>query len=235
MNGQDDRASRKYQPEIESHLERRDVPTSFGNFNPIAFLGSKLMPPHQTAKPNAAIQATDWTSVEGWSWLKGNWKSKTSIDIMKPLMAALGGKNAGGNIPAIPSVDTWNLSINSYIGKSALASAQNTEMPVDGIIIRPGATPTFAMTSADGTEPVELKMVSSTKNSITFQGLSQHYTSQTDASGNALTNNVSADPVQVTITRRSPNTMRITAEVKMMNQSWVRLFRYTATKVNSNV
>ncbi|MFM7590520.1 MAG: hypothetical protein ACKO85_01885 [Isosphaeraceae bacterium] len=227
MNGQDDRNSRKFQPEINETLERRDVPASLTDFNPVSFITSKIITAAKGQNAPAA-RPVDWTSVEGWSWLKGTWKSKTSIDVFGAIAASLGDKNS--RMPSIPSIDTWNVVNNKYVGKSALAAAQSTEMPVDGLIITPGATPTFAMTSADGSEPVELKMVSSTKNSITFAGSSQI----TGTGTSATDNTAQANPVQVTVTRRSANTLRVTAEIKM-DTTWVRLFSYTATKVNGKV
>ncbi|MFM7131856.1 MAG: hypothetical protein ACKO0V_21120 [bacterium] len=227
MNGQDDRNSRKFQPEINETLERRDVPASLTDFNPVSFITSKIITAAKGQNTPAA-RPVDWTSVEGWSWLKGTWKSKTSIDVFGAIAASLGDKNS--RMPSIPSIDTWNVVNNKYVGKSALAAAQSTEMPVDGLIITPGATPTFAMTSADGSEPVELKMVSSTKNSITFAGSSQI----TGTGTSATDTTAQANPVQVTVTRRSANTLRVTAEIKM-DTTWVRLFSYTATKVNGKV
>ncbi|MFM7316900.1 MAG: hypothetical protein ACKO5E_08110 [bacterium] len=227
MNGQDDRNSRKFQPEINETLERRDVPASLTDFNPVSFITSKIITAAKGQNAPAA-RPVDWTSVEGWSWLKGTWKSKTSIDVFGAIAASLGDKNS--RMPSIPSIDTWNVVNNKYVGKSALAAAQSTEMPVDGLIITPGATPTFTMTSADGSEPVELKMVSSTKNSITFAGSSQI----TGTGTSATDNTAQANPVQVTVTRRSANTLRVTAEIKM-DTTWVRLFSYTATKVNGKV
>lgn len=227
MNGQEDRNSRKFQPEINENLERREVPTSLTDLNPVSFLTSKIVSAAK-GQSTPAARPVDWSSVEGWSWLKGTWRSKTSIDVFGAIAASLGEKNS--RMPSIPSVDTWNVVNNKYVGRSALAAAQNTEMPVDGIIITPGQSPTFAMTSADGTTPTELKMVSSTKNSITFAG-----SSQITGTGTATADTTAqANPVQVTVTRRSPSTMRVTAEIKM-DTTWVRLFSYTATKVNGKV
>ena len=230
MNGQDDRNSRKFNPQVTETLERRDVPAGLLDFNPVSFVTSKIITATKgQAAPTA--QPVDWTSLQGWSWLKGTWRSKTSIDIFGAIAASIGEKNA--RMPSIPSIDTWNFADNKIVGRSALAAAQNTEMPVDGLIITPGPTPTFAMSSADGSAPVELKMVSSTRNSITFQGSSQIMSTSTDSSGAATTTAVN-NPVQVTITRRSPNTFRVTADIKT-DANWVRLFSYTATKVNSKV
>ena len=232
MNGQEDRSSRQFQPKINEDLERREVPTSLASLNPVAFLTSKLIP-GQKSTPSPAAKPTDWTSIAGWSWLKGTWKSKTSIDVFGAIAASIGEKNA--RMPSIPSVDTFNVVNDKYVGRSALAATQNTEMPVDGIIITPGQTPTFAMTSADGSTPTELKMVKSTNNSITFQGSSQ-ITGTSSSSDGTTTNDTAAqnNPVQVTITRRGPGTIRVTAEIKT-DSSWVRLFSYTASKVNTKV
>lgn len=229
MNGQEDRSSRQFQPKINEDLERREVPTSLASLNPVSFLTSKLIP-GQKSTPTAAAKPTDWTSVEGWSWLKGSWKSKTSIDIFKSIAASLGEKNT--RMPSVPSVDTWNIVNGKFVGKSALAAAQNTTMPVDGLVITPGATPTLAMTTADGTEPVELKMASKTNNSIVFAGSSQITGTTTGPDGTSTDTTAQINPVQVTITRRGPSSIRITADIKM-DTAWVRLFSYTATKVNA--
>lgn len=228
LTRQKNRTSRKFQPILEPSLERREVPAQVA-------IGSDLV--HANAiraqsSHRAAVTATDWSSMSGLSWLTGVWKSKTQISVLNAISSSMG--KSGMKIPSIPSLDTWIVGDNQYIGRSALAAQQNTVMPVDGIIIKPGANPTLSMTTADGSAPLELAMTSSNKNSITFMGMSQQVNTVTNTDGTTTNQKSDFAPVRVTISTRNQKTLRITAELQS-TKSWVRLFSYTANKTNLKV
>lgn len=224
------RTSRKFQPVVDQPLERREVPAQLVSATG-GIANAQIVRP-QRAQQASVAASTDWTSMSGLSWLTGVWRSKTQISVPATLSAGMG--KGGIKFPSIPSLDTWIVGDNQYIGRSALAAQQQTVMPVDGIIIKPGVNPTLAMTTADGSAPIELAMVSSNKNSITFMGMSQQINTVTNSDG-TTTNQVSDfAPVRVTLSTRSQNTLRITAELQS-SKSWVRLFSYTANRTNYQV
>lgn len=176
--------------------------------------------------------AADWSSMAGWSWLSGAWKSNTKIDFMQTLARTMGAKNV--RFPSIPSVDTWIVGADSYIGRTALA-AQQQPMPLDGLVIKPvganGKT-TLSMTSADGTPPVELPMTSVKGNTATFSGSTPIFGSTTNSDGQEVTTTTEGAPVRVNVTRRNASSMRITSEM-LTGGKWVRMFTYTATKMRN--
>ena len=229
MPGQDDRfpepkrESRQFQPVVDTALERREVPATLaalplGNAGGLAG-GSKLV---GAARAGQTVASTDWNSVAGWSFLQGVWKSSTKIDFMQAIAKSLGAKAV--HFPSVPSLDTWLASDNQFVGRTALAAQQNTSMPLDGLVIKPGGTSavtTLSMTSADGTPPVALQLTKSDSKSATF-------------TGSTPVDTTSATPtppssVQVTITKRNNNTLRITSDIQT-NGQWVRMFTYTATR-----
>jgi hypothetical protein len=236
MNGQEDqiretrRSNRKYQPILDQPLESREVPAVVGSPASAAVSASSAM----TRQPlrQTSANSMNWSSMEGLSWLTGVWRSKTQITFLGSIAQTLG--RQAGNIPSIPSLDTWFVGENQYIGRSVLAAQQQTVMPVDGIIIRPGVNPTLAMTTADGSEPVELAMVSSNRNSMTFMGMSQQVNSVTNADGTTTNQVTDFAPVRVTFTTRNQRSLRITAELQS-SKSWIRLFSYTANKTDYQV
>jgi len=229
MQGQDDRSkaaprsSRLFQPSVDLPLEKRDLPASLAGLPASAQIG--LSATHLIGASKAGKQAptNDWSSFAGWAWLKGVWKSNTKIDFMQAVAKSLGG-GTSTHFPSIPSLDTWLVGDNQYVGRTALAAQQNTDMPLDGLIIKPssnGGVTTLSMTSADGTPPVELKTTATTHNSITFSGQTP-----VDLSSSATSDAV---PVRVVLTKRNANSLRITAEMQTSG-SWVRMFTYTATR-----
>ena len=226
MQGQDDRSkdalrsSRQFQPSVDQPLEKRDLPATLAGV-PLsvnsALAGTPLI---GAAKAGKSIAPNDWNSFAGWSWLKGVWKSNTKIDFMQAVAKSLGGKSI--HFPSVPSLDTWLVGGNMYIGRTALAAQQNTDMPLDGLVIKPataGGVTTLSMTSADGTPPVDLKLTSTTSTTATFTGKTP-----ADSTSNS-------DPVnvRVVITKRNTNSLRIIAEMQT-GSSWVRMFTYTATR-----
>ena len=139
---------------------------------------------------------------------------------MQAVAKSMGGKSI--HFPSVPSLDTWLVGGNMYIGRTALAAQQNTDMPLDGLVIKPataGGVTTLSMTSADGTPPVDLKLTSTTSTTATFTGKTP-----ADSTSNS-------DPVnvRVVITKRNTNSLRIIAEMQT-GSSWVRMFTYTATR-----
>jgi hypothetical protein len=228
MQGQDDRSkdalrsSRQFQPSVDQPLEKRDLPATLAGV-PLsvnsALAGTPLI---GAAKAGKSISANDWNSFAGWSWLKGVWKSNTKIDFMQAVAKSMGGKSI--HFPSVPSLDTWLVGDNQYIGRTALAAQQNTDMPLDGLVIKPattGSVTTLSMTSADGTPPVELKLTSTNSTTATFTGKTPVDATSTNPS----------DPVnvRVVITKRNTNSLRIIAEMQT-GSSWVRMFTYTATR-----
>ncbi len=180
--------------------------------------------------PGRSSASTDWSSMAGWSWLGGAWKSNTKIDFMQTLARTMGAKNV--RFPSIPSVDTWIVGTDSYVGRTALA-AQQQAMPLDGLVIKPGGTSgktTLSMTSADGTPPVELPLTSVKGSTATFTGSTPIFESTTDANGQESTTTTDGAPVRVNVTRRNASSMRITSEM-LTGGKWIRMFTYTATKM----
>lgn len=183
-----------------------------------------------STRPGAA--GVDWSSMAGWSWLSGSWKSNTKIDFMQTLARTMGAKNV--RFPSIPSMDTWIVGTDSYVGRTALA-AQQQAMPLDGLVIKPGGasgTTTLSMTSADGTPPVELPLTSVKGNSATFTGATPIFGTATTSDGKEVTTTTQGAPVRVNVTRRNGNSMRITSEM-LTGGKWIRMFTYTATKMRN--
>jgi len=181
-------------------------------------------------RPGAAT--VDWNTMSGWSWLSGSWKSNTKIDFMQTLARTMGAKNV--RFPSIPSVDTWIVGTDSYIGRTALG-AQQQSMPLDGLVIKPGGTArqtALSMTSADGTPPVELPLTSTKGNTATFTGSTQVFDTTTNAAGQEVTTTSEGAPVRVNVTRRNASSMRITSEM-FTGGKWIRMFTYTATKMRA--
>ncbi|MBI1324123.1 hypothetical protein GC170_13185 [bacterium] len=181
-------------------------------------------------RPGSA--GVDWSSMAGWSWLSGSWKSNTKIDFMQTLARTMGAKNV--RFPSIPSMDTWIVGTDSYVGRTALA-AQQQAMPLDGLVIKPGgsgAPTTLSMTSADGTPPVELPLTSVKGNSATFTGSTPIFETTTTSDGKEVTTTTQGAPVRVNLTRRNASSMRITSEM-LTGGKWIRMFTYTATKMRN--
>lgn len=236
MKNQRQRISRSFQPVLSDSLERRDVPARLANFNPVAFLNSKVAPLSKSQPASPVV----WTSVEGWSWLEGTWNSKLSSKFFQAIVASFDKKNA--NMFPIRSSEIFNVVNDTYIGKSTNQAAANSDKLEDGIgiVITPGQNPTLTIISADGSPPKDgtppnpLKMVKITNNSIVFQGSDKVVTTFTDSNGNTTSEEGKAIPVQVTITRRNPNTFRMTYD-SMLNKTWIRIYTYSATKANSKI
>gem|GEM_PF-4763259 len=174
----------------------------------------------------------DWNLMAGWSWLSGTWKSNTKIDFMQTLAQSMGAKNV--RFPSIPSMDTWIVGTDSYIGRTALG-AQQQPMPLDGLVIKPasaGKATSLAMTSADGTPPVELPLTSVKGGTAVFTGTTPIFETATGIDGKEVTTTTAGAPVRVNVTRRNANSMRITSEM-LTGGKWIRMFTYTATKTRA--
>jgi hypothetical protein len=267
------RNRRKFQPVVESTLERREVMTATGvpdvavavssdtttdttgnssstdtsNTTDVSTTSADTPTPisyptdmdpsiYETAglggvkrganRPGAT--SVDWNTMSGWSWLNGSWKSNTKIDFMQTLAQAMGAKAV--RFPSIPSMDTWIVGADSYVGRTALGAQQQT-MPLDGLVIKPGGNSkvtTLSMTSADGTDPVELPLTSVKGNTATFTGNTPIIDSATGATSQTET----GAPVRVNVTRRNASSMRITSEM-YTGGKWTRMFTYTATKTRA--
>lgn len=240
---QETRPERKFQPNLDPPLEQREVPATLSVGNIAGGLSnSHLIGASRAGKLVTA--STDWNSVAGWSFLQGVWKSSTKIDFMKAMARSMGAK--AGGFPSIPSLDTWVAGNNQFVGHTALAAQDNTTMPLDGLVIKPGGSEgvtTLSMTSADGTPPVALTLTKSDSKSVTFTGTTTATSTSTSTNADSSTTAVAAStsttstdtsPVQVTVTRRNNNTLRITAEIQTGGQ-WVRMFTYTATRTKYSV
>ncbi len=182
------------------------------------------------SRPNGTT--VDWNTMAGWSWLTGTWKSNTKIDFMQTLAQSMGAKNI--RFPSIPSMDTWIVGTDSYIGRTALG-AQQQPMPLDGLVIKPGGTgkaTSLAMTSADGTPPVELPLTSVKGGTAVFTGSTPIFETVTGTDGKEVTTTTAGAPVRVNVTRRNANSMRITSEM-LTGGKWIRMFTYTATKTRA--
>lgn len=243
MAGQDDRfsepkrESRQFQPAVETPLERREVPATLPLANAAGLASTKLV-----GAPRAGQSATttDWNSLAGWSFLQGVWKSSTKIDFMQAIAKSMGAKAV--HFPSVPSLDTWIAGDNQFVGRTALAAQQQTSMPLDGLVIKPGGSTgvtTLAMTSADGTPPVALTLTKSDSKSATFTGTTPVETTSTSTDGTSTgtittTTSTSPAPVRVVITKRNNNTLRITSDIQTEGQ-WVRMYTYTATRTKYTV
>lgn len=245
MAGQDDRfsepkrESRQFQPAVETPLERREVPATLPLANAAGLANTKLV-----GAPRAGQSATttDWNSLAGWSFLQGVWKSSTKIDFMQAIAKSMGAKAV--HFPSVPSLDTWISGDNQFVGRTALAAQQQTNMPLDGLVIKPGGSTggvtTLAMTSADGTPPVALTLTKSDSKSATFTGTTPVETTSTSTDGTSTgttttTTSTTPAPVRVVITKRNNNnTLRITSDIQTEGQ-WVRMFTYTATRTKYTV
>jgi hypothetical protein len=202
--------------------------TGVGTPTPTAYEIATTGMPRAGSRPGAAV--TDWSSMAGWSWLGGVWKSNTKIDFMDTLARSMGAKSA--RFPSIPSMDTWLTETDRYIGRTAIGAQQQASMPLDGLVIKPGGTTgttTLSMTSADGTPPVELPLTSTNRNTATFSGSTPIFDSTTNESGQEVTTTSTGAPVRVNLVKRNANSMRITAEM-LTGGKWTRMFTYTATK-----
>lgn len=234
-----DTATTTASPEVTTTAPERPVATNYGEIATTSVGGQTPVTNEMVTtgavkrdsnRPGAG--SVDWSSMAGWSWLSGAWKSNTKIDFMQTLAKTMGAKNV--RFPSIPSVDTWIVGTDSYVGRTALA-AQQQSMPLDGLLIKPGGTigkTTLSMTSADGTPPVDLPLTSVKGNTATFAGSTPVFETTTNSDGKELTTTTEGAPVRVNVTRRNASSMRITSEM-LTGGKWIRMFTYTATKMRN--